>query len=195
MYEDCKGNFFTNPSYVQLSLKDVIEHFRDSLPLDVVLFVNSDVSSDDITHLHSEVITLTQLAVQSSIVATASVNESDEIPEIDDSTITTNIPTDLKIYVSVLGGQLKDDPVYEDPRHLYDTCNLSEGETSTHSYMTLRQSVTSEELHYKSLGNTVSQLSKQIPPHSANTDGKSPLVMMKYNCNDYIYFYCNHYAG
>ena len=160
---------------------DVTEHFRDSLPLDAVLFVNSEVLNDKIAHLNSEVITLTQLAVRSSIVATTSANESGEIPEIDDYTITASVPTDLKIYVSVLGGQLKDDPVYEDPPQLYDNCNLSRGEGSTEGYSELRVSVTSGSSHYKNVGVIASHLSKQLLPSSANLNGKPRLVIIMYD--------------
>ena len=62
LYEECEGNFLTDPGSVRLYLTDIVDFFSDCLPLKAMLFLNSDVTDDSVSHLVSEVITMTPLS-------------------------------------------------------------------------------------------------------------------------------------
>ena len=147
LYEDCKGHFLTNPGSMRLFLSDIVEHLKESLPLEAVLFLDYNTYDDKIAQLESEVITLNQVNVETSIVATSCLNETEDIPDIDDDNTTpVAIPIDLKISLSINGDDFEDEVLYEDTRQLYNNFHLSHVKTmsSSENYMELRESTRSD---------------------------------------------------
>ena len=104
--KDCKGHFQTDPAGIQLHLTDILESFRDCLPLSAKLFLNSDLlqeSDENISQLDTEIVTLLHTNVEASIVATTCWDTLDEIPSLsDDKLRPVCIPTNLKIAVATL---------------------------------------------------------------------------------------------
>ena len=67
------GHFSTAPGGIPLFLTDIVEHFKDSVPLSAILFLGSDLCDNDIivANLASTEVTFTQVSTKSSIIATA----------------------------------------------------------------------------------------------------------------------------
>ena len=146
LYEDCEGHFLTDPGSVQLYLTDIVEFFKDCLPLKAMLFPdNSGISSDDkISQLASEVITLKHIEVESSIIATTCWNESDSIES--EHLVPISIPVELQITVAVLGDKSEDETLYQNTRYLFDNFDPSEVQAMSSSdsssiYISLKQPV------------------------------------------------------
>lgn len=69
------------------------------------LFLPNEESSENkkIAHLDLEVITLTSINTESSIIATTIWDKNEDIPSLDDDNVVpVFIPTDLKIKVALL---------------------------------------------------------------------------------------------
>ena len=97
----------TDPAGIQLHLADILDYFRDRFPLNAKLFLNSDLlqeCDENITQLDTEIVTLVDTRVQTSIVATTCWDTQEEIPNIEDPCDTRHsplcIPTNLKITVA-----------------------------------------------------------------------------------------------
>lgn len=123
LYEDCEGHFLTDPGSVRLHLTDIVEYFGDCLPQKALLFLNSDVTDESVSHLVSEVITLTHVSIMSSIIASTCWNGEDDdlLPEVtDEDHIPVAIPTELEISVSILKAQSEDEELYHSTRELFD---------------------------------------------------------------------------
>ena len=143
LYEDCEGHFLTDPGSVQLYLTDIVEFFKDCLPLKAMLFLDSGtISSDDkILQLASEVITLRHIEVESSIIATTCWNDIES-----EHLVPIAIPVELQITISGLGDQSEDETLYQNTRYLFDNFDPSEVQSissseSSSTYMSLKQSV------------------------------------------------------
>lgn len=151
LYEDCEGCFLTDPGSVRLYLTDIVEFFGDCLPLKAMLFLNSDVTDDSVSHLVSEVITLTHISVMTSIIATTCWNEDDSsatIPDVDDEDeVPIAIPIELEISVKILEAQSEDERLYHSTKELFDNfdpCKIRtiSGPSSTaHASRALKRSV------------------------------------------------------
>ena len=151
LYEDCEGNFLTDPGSVRLYLTDIVEFFGDCLPLKAMLFLNSDVTEDSVLHLVSEVISLTHISVMTSIIATTCWNgehNSDVIPEVSgEDQIPVAIPIELEISVSILEAQSEDEELYYNTKELFDNFdpskirNISGPSTTANANRTLKKSV------------------------------------------------------
>ena len=150
LYEECEGNFLTDPSSVRLYLTDIVEHFSDCLPFKAMVFLNSDVTDESVSHLASEIVSLTHVSVVTSIIATTCLNEDapdQQISELDyENDTPIAIPIELEISVHVLRDQSEEERLYQCTRELFDNFdptkirNISGPSHCTHSG-SLRQSV------------------------------------------------------
>ena len=131
LYGDCEGYFHTDPESVSLYLNDIVEFFGNSLPLEVMLFISSDVpeSDNNISHLISEVLYLTHVSIESSIIATTCWNDGnnqDELPGLEDEgQIPVAIPIELEIEVCVLKDESDYESLYDNTMELYDNFDPS----------------------------------------------------------------------
>lgn len=150
LYEECEGNFLTDPGSVRLYLTDIVDFFSDCLPLKAMLFLNSDVTDDSVSHLVSEVITMTHISVATSIIATTCWNEEggDQIPDLDDEDhIPIGIPIELEIAVTLLRAQSEDEKLCYNTRELFDNFDpskikdISGASTTTRGSRPLKKSV------------------------------------------------------
>ena len=127
LYRECEGHFQTDPGSVRLYLPEIAEYFKDSLPLVARVFLNSDVTDDCISSLVSDVVTLTHVSVESSIIATACWNDDskpnslEEITDADNQKIPIAIPMDLSIEVSLIKSRSgNNEELYQMTRHLFE---------------------------------------------------------------------------
>lgn len=124
MCRECEGNFLTDPGSIRLYLPEIAEFFEESLPLYAKIFLNCDVSDDNISCLVSDVVTMTHVAIKTSVIATAcwvDHNSLVEIKDDDDQSLPVAIPTDLNIEVSLLEPQpMHDDELYRTTRQLFE---------------------------------------------------------------------------
>ena len=127
LYRECEGHFQTDPGSVRLYLPEIAVYFKDSLPLVARVFLNSDVTDDCISSLVSDVVTLTHISVESSIIATACWNDDsepnslEEITDADDQKIPIAIPMDLSIEVSLIKSRSgNNEELYQMTRHLFE---------------------------------------------------------------------------
>lgn len=132
LYRQCEGHFLTDPGSVRLYLPEIAEFFRESLPLEAKLFLNSDVTDDSISHLVSEVVTMTHVSIESSIIATTCWNDEskpnvlEEIGDENKSCMPIAIPMDLKIEISVIESQPgNNEDLYQTTRQLFEGFHLS----------------------------------------------------------------------
>ena len=93
--EQCFGKFSTRPYDVRLYLPEIMHHLKHPFPLQAVLFVNSEISQDLPPYLMSSVVSLTSQSVETSLVATSTLNDDITQAQLID------IPFDLDIEVSV----------------------------------------------------------------------------------------------
>ena len=89
------------------------------------MFLNCDVSDDSLSHLVSDVVTMTYVGMESSIVATScwidDQNSFLEIKDDDGQCLPVAIPTDLSIDVSVIESQpANSEELYHTTRKLYE---------------------------------------------------------------------------
>ena len=128
LYRECEGHFQTDPGSVRLYLPEIAEYFKDSLPLVARVFLNSDVTDDCISSLVSDVVTLTHISVESSIIATTcwdDDNSDSDSPEdttdADNQKIPIAIPMDLSIEVSIIKSRPgNNEELYQMTRHLFE---------------------------------------------------------------------------
>ena len=128
LYRQCEGNFLTDPGSVRLYLPEIAEFFRESFPIVAKIFLNSDVTDDNVACLVSEVVTMTHVSIESSIIATTCTdvqsNQNElEVEEITESEqcIPIAIPVDLKIEVSVIKSQPgNNEDLYQMTRELFE---------------------------------------------------------------------------
>ena len=147
----------TDPASVRLYLTDIAELFRDKLPLKAILFPDSNMSEESLEHLASEVVSLNQMKVETSIIATTCVSGSCHDQrfserEDEEEAIPVAIPADLKISLAVLDDQMEDEELYADTRDLYSNFNpynvqsmapLSNSDSMSSVYMSLKELVRS----------------------------------------------------
>lgn len=93
--EHCIGRFSTRPYDVRVYLPEIVHHLKDPFPLQAVLFINSETAQDIPVFLMSSVVTLKSQSVDTSLIATSTLNDDIEKAQIVD------IPFDLDIEVSV----------------------------------------------------------------------------------------------
>lgn len=141
LYSDCRGCFLTDPGSVRLYLTDIYEFFKDELPLRAMIFLNSDVTDDTITHLASEIITLTCVSVELSIIATCAHEEEEQIQFESENEIEQDCPISIPINLDIVVDIINDDEcdyeeLYGNTMHLFDNFNPSKVK-SVSSAMTL----------------------------------------------------------
>ena len=117
----------TDPGSVRLYLTDIHEFFKDKLPQKAMIFLNSDVTDDSISHLVSEVINLTHVSVESAIIATCTndgenVSES-EFSEEDEGLV--SIPINMDITVDIVSDDSDYEDLYDNTMNLFDNFNPS----------------------------------------------------------------------
>ena len=125
LYRECEGHFLSDPGSVRLYLPEIAEFFGKSLPLDAKMFLNCDVTDDSLSHLVSDVVTMTYVGMESSVVATScwvdDQNSLSEIKDDDGQCLPVAIPTDLSIDVSVIESQpAKSEELYHTTRKLFE---------------------------------------------------------------------------
>lgn len=128
MYPDCEGYFLTDPGSVRLYLNDIHDFFHNDFPLRAMIFLNSDVMDDSISHLVTEVITMTHVSVESSIIAT-NASEGETVPQLDsmdEVECPISIPINLDIAVDVICDEESDyEELYDATMNLFDNFNPS----------------------------------------------------------------------
>lgn len=96
LYPDCTGHFTTSPRQVAMHLSELLEHIPDVLPCRVLLFFNDDCtngkSNFSSTSLSNGVILLTERKVESSLVASAVLDDAEFDRDDDERLI--DIPLD-----------------------------------------------------------------------------------------------------
>ena len=148
MYDDCKGCFLTDPGSVRLYLTDINEFFKDHLPQKAMIFLNSDVTDDSISHLVSEIITLTHMSIESSLIATCWDGESESLSttDNDENESLISIPINLDIVVDVINDDDSDyEDLYDNTMELFD--NFNPLKVRTLSSATSSHSVSSAPVH------------------------------------------------
>ena len=127
MYRECSGRFQTDPGSVRLYIPEIAAYFKESLPVVARVFLNSDVTDDNISSLVSDVVTLTHVSIESSIIATACWNDEtkpnsqEEITDANNQKIPIAIPVDLSIEVSLLTSRSgHNEELYQFTRHLFE---------------------------------------------------------------------------
>ena len=120
LQEDCEGRFTTTPECIKLYLPEIIEHFDSSFPLEAMLYVRPDASEELPHHLTSDLVTLTHLATETSIIASTCWEEHriEELSEEDRALVA--IPTDLDIEVTFLGRESDSKRLDEATRALFE---------------------------------------------------------------------------
>ena len=129
LYGECEGCFVTAPGSIRLYLTDINEFFNDQLrlPQKAMIFLNSDVNDESITHLASEVITLTHISVESSIIATNGNEEGDDMESLYDNDCPISIPIYLDIAVEIIDDDDDDyENLYDNTMELFDNFNPSQ---------------------------------------------------------------------
>lgn len=191
MYKDCDGHFSTAPGGIPLFLTDIVEYFKDSLPLNAILFLHSDSCNERIAHLASKVVTLTQVSIESSVIATTCFDGNDISLDIDEDAVPVAIPTDLNITITVLQEQSESNSLYEDTRHLYDNFLWPKVQTVSsdcnNDYMALKQSVR-EGYEYQSLEivkpcKVYSENQPSLSPNATISDSNPPQVCFLFHCS------------
>ena len=199
LYTDCDGHFSTAPSGIQLFLTDIVEHFKDSLPLNAILFLDSDLCNDRIAQLASKVVTLTQVSIETSIIATTCFDENDASLDIDEDAIPVAIPTVLDLAVTVLREQSESESLYGNTRYLYDNFLLSKVQTVSsdcnNDYMTLKQSVR-EGYEYQGLeivkpSKVYCENQPSQSPNATGSSSKRPQVCNSHNVSDSQFSLCS----
>ena len=94
--EHCIGRFSTRPYDVRVYLPEIVHHLKDPFPLQAVLFINSETAQDIPVFLMSSIITLKSQSVDTSLIATSTLNDDISKGQIVD------IPFDLDIEVSIV---------------------------------------------------------------------------------------------
>ena len=89
--EHCIGRFSTRPYDVRVYL---VHHLKDLFPLQAVLFINSETAQYIPVFLMSSIITLKSQSVDTSLIATSTLNDDISKGQIVD------IPFDLDVEVS-----------------------------------------------------------------------------------------------
>lgn len=125
LYADCEGNFLTDPGSVRLYLSDIHKFFKDQLPIKAMIFLNSDVTDDSISHLVSEVITLTHVSIESALIATSGNSEEEEENEYwNEGESLISIPISLDISVDIISDDESDyEDLYDNTMNLFDNFN------------------------------------------------------------------------
>ena len=90
-----------------------------------MVFLNSDVTNESITSLDSEVITLTHISVESSIIATNWNEGEDDINDIYECDCPISIPIYLDIAVELLEEDDDYEDLYDNTMELFDNFNPS----------------------------------------------------------------------
>ena len=181
LYPECDGHFSTAPGGIPLLLTDIVEHLKDSFPLNAILFLDSDLCNDhNIVHLASTVVTLTQVSTESSIIATSCFDENDASLDIDEDAIPVAIPTDLKITLTVLKKQSENESLnfYEDTHNIvWSKVQAVSSSHCNNDYMALKQSER-EEYEYQSLepSKLYSDNQAGLTPKPTNSNNKPPQV-------------------
>ena len=114
--ENCVGGFSTKPYDVRLFLPEIMEHIKDPYPLKAILYVNSETAYELPGHMVSAVVTLIEMSVETSLIATSTVWERlDNVDLIE-------IPIDLDIEVQIMKPKDEEETekLYEDTRHLFE---------------------------------------------------------------------------
>ena len=113
----------TDPGGIRLYLTDINEFFYDQLPQKAIVYLNSDVTNESITNLDSEVITLTHVSVESSIIATNWNEGEDDIDDIYECECPISIPIYLDIAVELLEEDDDYENLYDNTMELFDNFN------------------------------------------------------------------------
>lgn len=130
LYDDCSSHFTTDPYSVRLYLPDILEHFGDSLPLKATLYADLDTSSqDEPFHLSSDIVTLTHVSIESSIIASTCWEDDDHnslspikaSKPAEEDCRPIGIPVSLDIEVVVLPDESEDEQLYANTRALFET--------------------------------------------------------------------------
>ena len=154
LFGECEGCFVTDPASVRLFPTDIAEHLKDKLPLKAILFPDSSMSEDSFEHLASEVVTLSQINVETSIIASSctSNGHAGRSDDDDEEIVPVAIPTNLKISLTILDDECEDEDLYADTRDLFNNYNpynvqsmaaSSDTDSTTGVYMSLKQLVRS----------------------------------------------------
>ena len=106
--ENCEGNFSTKPYDTRLFLPEICEQVPNPFPLDVMLFVSTDVAQDLPIYLSSTLVTLKGKGRNMSLIASCSSDDPGSPP------ILMDIPLDLDIEVQIM------EPKQDDKEHLYE---------------------------------------------------------------------------
>ena len=112
LQEDCEGHFSTSPELVKLYLPEILEHFGSCFPLDAVPYVNPDNKD---SHPFSEVVNLTQMTVEISIIASTCCEQDSKENEV-----LVSLPVNLDIKVTFLGRESNDKDLYQSTKTLFN---------------------------------------------------------------------------
>ena len=114
-----------------------------------MLFLNSDVTDDSVSHLISEVITLTHVSIVTSIIATTCFNEDGADEHLsklnDENDIPVAIPIELEISIHILKAQSDQEDLHHCTKELFDNFdptkirNISGPNSSRNTGCTFRQ--------------------------------------------------------
>lgn len=121
MQEDCEAHFSTRPDLLKLYLPEILEHFSASFPLDTMMYMRSSEPSEDLPlHLTSDVVTLSHMTIESSIIASTcwEYEQQGELSEEDQALVA--IPIDLDIEVTFLGRESDDEELYASTRSYFE---------------------------------------------------------------------------
>lgn len=109
LFESCEGHFSTHPNDVCLFLPEILKHVPNPFPMVCYLFLNSITSQEIPYHLTSSAATLVGETVDTSLIASSSIETDSGRP------LLIEIPIDLDIQVQVM-----------QPKDATDTESLSE---------------------------------------------------------------------
>ena len=102
LHPQCTGHFTTSPKGISLCLLDILQHFPDTFPLDVVAFSHTDCLPEQLT---KKVVTLTHSSIETSIIASPCMEEDGDRTSIFESSLSKttflDIPLDLGIDVTL----------------------------------------------------------------------------------------------
>ena len=102
LHPQCTGHFTTSPKGVSLCLPDILQHFPDTFPLDVVAFSHTDCLPEQLT---MKVVKLTHSSIETSIIASPCMEEDGDRTSIFESSLSKttflDIPLDLGIDVTI----------------------------------------------------------------------------------------------
>lgn len=113
--DSCAGHFTTAPEDIGIHLYEITVHAQECMPCRTILYVRGKESSGVLGDLHDSVVTLKQMATESSVIATSGLCEEGETGDV------AEMPADLDIEVEAVAmDEYEQEVLRGDTKYLYE---------------------------------------------------------------------------